>query len=106
MNRNIYMVFDTAAAIYMGPIVHRTDGEALRDFEAISTNAETKIGQNPEDFSLYKVGMFNDNDGILQPLEKICLGTALEMVAKARQQENVKKNVTAGIQNISAGGTK
>ena len=102
MKRNIYMVFDTAAAIYMGPIIHRTDGEALRDFEAVSTNADTKIGQNPEDFSLYRVGEFNDHDGILVPLDKVCLATALEMVAKARKPENVADN----IQNISAGGTK
>ena len=101
MNRNIYMVFDTAAAIYMGPIVHRTDAEALRDFEALSTNADTKVGQHPEDYSLYKVGMFNDNDGILKPLDKICLATAQEMVAKARQPEQIQENVT----NLKVGGT-
>ena len=101
MKRNIYMIYDTATAIYMGPLVFRADGEALREFEALSTNADSKIGKNPEDFSFYKVGEFDDHDGIMVPLDKICLATALEMVAKARQPETVTENV----QRINAGGT-
>lgn len=101
MKRNIYMIYDTAAAIYMGPLIFRADGEALREFEAQSNNADSKIGQNPEDFSLYKVGEFDDHDGLLVPQDKICLATALEMVAKARNPETVRENV----QRINAGGT-
>ena len=101
MKRNIYMIYDSAAAMYIGPLVYRADGEALRDFEAGSMNADSKFGQNPEDFSLYKVGSFDDHDAILIPQDKICLATAQELLTKARQKETVVENVT----RISAGGT-
>ena len=101
MKRNIYMIYDTAAAIYMGPLIFRADGEAMREFEGQSTNADSKIGHHPEDFSLYRVGSFDDHDGKLVPEDKICLATALEMVAKARNAETVAENV----QRLNAGGT-
>lgn len=104
MKRNIYMVFDSAAAVYMGPLIYRTDGEALREWEAQATGADNKIGQNPEDFSFYRVGSFNDNDGVLVPEDKICLATAQEMVAKARSVDVVKSNV-AKLEEIKVGGT-
>lgn len=102
MKRNIYMIWDSAAAYYIGPLVHRTDQEALREFESMANNADTKIGQHPEDFSFYKVGNFNDSNGELVPENKICLATAQELVAKARQPETVKDNIA----RINAGGTE
>ena len=94
MKRNIYMIFDSAAQMYIGPLVYRADGEALRDFQQGSMNAETKFGQHPEHFSIYRVGSYDDHDAILIPENKVCLATAQELLAQSRQAESVAENVT------------
>ena len=56
-------------------------------------------GKHPEDYSLWRIGQFDDNKGELLPEGKECLATALELVA-------VAENVAADNgKDISFGGT-
>lgn len=64
---NVYCVFDSAASVYQRPFYCQTDGEALRAFGDISFDKEHPIGMHPEDYSLYRVGQFNDAKGELVP---------------------------------------
>lgn len=81
----MYSIFDSAAAAYLRPFYCQTDGEALRAFTDIATDADHNIGKHPEDYSLYRVGQFDDNKGKLVPLDKECLATAQEVVASSRK---------------------
>lgn len=85
MDLHVYSIFDTATGAYMRPFFAQADGAALREFTDIATNAEHFIGQHPEDYSLMKLGMFDDNNGKLYPETPICLRTGLEAVASARK---------------------
>lgn len=85
MNKNIYTIFDTAAACGEIPFVLRTDGEALRQFGDLCVREGSRIADNPEDFNLMKLGVYDDCTMEIFPEIPRCLATGLEMVAKARQ---------------------
>jgi len=85
MKMNAYSIFDSASGIYQRPFFMPADGQATRAFKDISCDADHEIGKHPEDYSLWRVGIFDDNKGQLIPEDRECLATALELVAQARQ---------------------
>ncbi len=86
MKTQIYSIFDTAAGVYQKPIFARADGEIMREFQNICTDVEHPCGQHPEDYSLIRLGNFNDQNGLVANEENECLCTGLEMVAAARSK--------------------
>lgn len=108
MRLNIYTIFDQASGSYKRPFAAQADGEVIRIFKDMAMNAEHEIGAHPEDYSLWRIGIFDDNNAALVPEDKECLGTALEMVASQRTVDVVKQNnenAEAEILEISPGGT-
>lgn len=99
MKMNVYTIFDMASGSYMRPFFMVSDGQAVRAFTDIATDADHEIGKHPEDYSLYRIGIFDDNKGTLHPEDKECLCTAQEVVASSR---NVKRD---NLEVISPGGT-
>ena len=85
MRLNVYTIFDTASGAYMRPFFAMSDGEALRGFKDISLDADHAIGKHPEDYSLWRIGTFNDNTAKIEGEAKECLATALELVASAQR---------------------
>ncbi len=85
MKLNIYAIYDTAAAVYQRPFTSQSDGEVTRTFSDIACDAEHPIGQHPEDYSLHRIGSFNDQDGKIIAEDRECIATALELVALTRQ---------------------
>ncbi len=88
MNLNIYCIFDTAAGAYMRPFFAQSDAEATRSFTDIATDAEHPIGAHPEDYSLNRIGTYNDQTAWINAEKTQCLATALERVAATRQISN------------------
>jgi len=87
MKTNIYAIFDTASGTYQKPIFSRADGEIMREFQNICTDKEHPCGQHPEDYSLIRLGNFNDKSGLVMNEENECLATGLEMVALSRSKQ-------------------
>lgn len=104
MRRKLFMIYDSAADMYMGPLVYKEDGEALRDFKHQAIAAENKISANPEHFSIFRVGEICDNKGEVFPQDRVCLATALEMVAESQK---VKPGIfkALDLEELKAGGS-
>lgn len=85
MRLNVYTVFDSASQAYMRPFFMQSDGQALRSFTDIAQDADHEIGKHPEDYSLYRIGTYDDGKGQLFPEDRQCLATAQEVVAAARE---------------------
>jgi len=88
MKMMMYSIFDTASGIYQRPMFARADGEIMREFQNICTDKEHPCGQHPEDYSLYRLATFNDQNGKVDNEENECLSTGLEMVAHSRSKTN------------------
>ena len=87
MRLNIYSIYDTASGAYMRPFYMNSDGQAIRAFSDLAQDAEHEIGRHPEDYTLYRIGTFDDNTGKLHPEDPSSIATAMAMVAAARQIE-------------------
>ena len=80
MKVKLYAVYDKASAVYDGPVPAQADGVALRNFTNMALDANTAIGKNPECFSLWRCGEWNDATGELVPEIKECLGYAVDLI--------------------------
>lgn len=60
MKINLYAVYDRCSGIYDGPVPGQTDAAVMRDFVALCTKENSKIAQSPEDYTLFRVGTWND----------------------------------------------
>lgn len=76
MKTRLYAVLDSCSAVYDGPVPCQTDGVAMRNFTNMALNPETAIGRNPEHFSLWFVGEWDDAKAEITPVVKECLGHA------------------------------
>lgn len=101
MRLNVYSIFDTASGTYRRPFFMMADGEAMRVFSDMAANAEHEIGAHPEDYSLVRIGTYDDNKARLVPENVETLATALELVARDRNVnrdnlENLDKEIDRG----------
>ena len=56
----MYSVYDVKAGVYTQPFFDLADGSAERQFKNTVGNAEHPFGRNPEDYSLCRIGGFDD----------------------------------------------
>jgi len=91
MKLNMYSIFDTASGSYQRPIFARADGEIMREFQNICVDEKHPCGEHPEDYSLIRVGTFDDQDGKINNEENSTLATGLEMVALSRSNSHIPK---------------
>ena len=73
MRMNVYSIFDTASGTYMRPFYTQADGEAVRMFNDLVTDPEHAVGKHPEDYSIWRLGTFDDNKGDLKDEVNECL---------------------------------
>lgn len=76
----LYAVHDTASGVYDGPVPSGADGVAMRNFTNMARDPNTPIGKNPECFSLWRVGTWNDATGEVVPGEPELLAKAIEVI--------------------------
>lgn len=81
MKVKLYAVYDKASGVYDGPVPAQTDEVAVRNFTNMAFNEQSPVGMNPECFSLWRVGEWNDATGEVAPEEvKECLGYAVDLI--------------------------
>ncbi len=79
-----YSIYDTASALYSRPFFCQSDGEAVRLFVDLASDADHPVGKHPEDYSLFRTGQFDDCKGKFTNEDNECLQTGLEAVAQSR----------------------
>ncbi len=84
MKHNTYSVFDQASGLYSPPVYELSDDTARRSFGQLAQNAEHPIGQHPKDYTLFRVGIFDDVNGKMHDEQNESLCTALEIIAQTK----------------------
>ena len=79
MKHVICSVYDKAVDAYMRPFFCKTEGEAVRMFEDICLDDTQPLGKHPEDYSLYRIGVFDDHSAVLESCDPVCLRRAHEI---------------------------
>ncbi len=75
-----YSIFDKKAATYNTPFFCINDGVACRSFSDLVRDHRSTVGQHPEDFALYRLGEFNDLEGIISPCAPTAVAEAVAFV--------------------------
>ena len=83
----IFVIFDSKAGAYLPPFFMHAEGQATRAFSNMANDRSTQIGLNPEDYTLFEVGTFDDNTAQFEMLEsKRALGTAIEYCSTVQSE--------------------
>lgn len=64
-----FAVFDSKAASYGNPMFITNSGLALRGFSDACADPKSAMAQHPEDYSLYEIGSYEPNSGMLKPVD-------------------------------------
>lgn len=74
-----FAVYDAKLEAYLQPFFMQTTGAALRAWDAVVNDPSTQFFKNPEDFTLFEIGEYDDQSGTLQahPV-KLSVGIALQ----------------------------
>jgi len=74
----VYSVHDSAAEAFMVPFYMQTDKQAQRAFGNSINDANHQFSNNPEDYTLFFVGHFNDQDGRFEPADPRSIGNGIQ----------------------------
>ena len=64
----MYSIFDAGVGAYTPPFPARADGEAVRSFKMTLLDQAHPMAKSPQDYSLARVGLFDDSNGQMSPL--------------------------------------
>jgi hypothetical protein len=81
----IFSIFDSAASVYMRPFPAQAEGAASREFSDLCVAGDSPFAKHPEDYTLMRIGMFDDNTGEVVPETPVKVVSGLECVAAARK---------------------
>lgn len=80
MKINMYTVYDSAVKAFVQPFFQIADAAAIRLFMDQVNNPETNIAKHPEQYTLFKCGVYDDSSGMLIPETPVSLGNGKQFV--------------------------
>jgi hypothetical protein len=69
MKKPMYAVFDNVAKLYLQPFIETTDGTAVRAIQD-AMKGEHPFAKHPQDFTLTRLGMYDEEKGDLDQASK------------------------------------
>lgn len=80
MKLEIFTIYDNKSETYFQPFYMLNQAMALRQFADMSNDENSNIQKHPEDYSLWHIGSWNDQDALFETIEKKHLASAHEHV--------------------------
>lgn len=84
MITRIYAIHDVKADCYMQTFNCKTDGQATRQFQDTMSQENSLIAKHPQDFTLFLLGTYDDNNGKIEPNTPISLGNGVEFLPQTQ----------------------
>lgn len=85
---HVYSVYDSASDLYLQPWFAQADAAAIRLFAKMCTDENTTFCIQPSDFTLYRIGTFDDTTGSLEPCDPMSLGNGKPLSVKYSEANN------------------
>jgi len=79
MKHKIFSIRDIKADAFITPFFLHTTEMAKRGFVDAASNPDSMFHKHPEDFALYEIGTFDDQNALVEPClpEMVMLATAI-----------------------------
>jgi len=65
----VFSIRDSKAEVYNQPWFAKTYGDGERTFHKITNDPQSMVNTYPDDFDLYCLGEYDDQSGLLVPLD-------------------------------------
>lgn len=85
---HVYSIYDAGADVYLQPFFQPADAAAIRIFSKMCTDENSSLSIKPDDFTLYNIGVFDDETGSLEPREPTSLGNGRPLSVKYKEAQN------------------
>lgn len=86
--KKAYIIYDCKSESYSPPMLHLAVGDALRAFTQAANAQDNQIGLNPEDFSIFEIGEYDERTGIFTSYEnRTHIANALDLVQSKEKAE-------------------
>ena len=95
MKIQIYSIFDNKAGVFMHPFFLRSAGEASRVMIKNVTDPDGPMSSFPEDYTLFKIGDWDDNAGVIVGHAAESLGNGVEFLKIHKDQQDRMAALTA-----------
>lgn len=80
MNHLLFTVYDEKAEVFLPPFFVPTIGIATRAFSDAVNSPEHQFGKHPQDYTLFRLGYFDDSNAEMVSDDKKTLGNGVEFV--------------------------
>ncbi len=80
MITKMFAIYDSAALAYNAPFSFGQMGQAVRAFADLASDPNSNISKHPQDYVLFMIGQYNDNTGVMEPMEHVRLGKPGEWI--------------------------
>ena len=99
----MFSVYDAKAKAYLPPFILPEIGQATRTFGDCVNNKEHQFGAHPSDYSMFKIGTYDDAKGKVDPCHEL-IGNGVEYLqsedptptTRLETVESLKANLAAG----------
>jgi hypothetical protein len=86
MKHFVFSIFDQKAKAFTPPFFMHSEGMAHRAFMDQVNNKESQIHAHPEDYTLFKIGEFDDNAGAISGMSPQTMVNGLQVIEDAAEQ--------------------
>lgn len=102
MKLSIFSIYDSKAQAYLPPFFLPRKQMAVRAFAECCNSESHQFGKWPADYTLFHVGAFDDESGLIDSFPPISLGNGLEHKSKP----DITSDDLPDLKLISAGGSQ
>lgn len=101
----MFTIFDIQAERALQPILRENIQIAMRDFE-MTVSTQKPFCDNPDDYTLYAIGKWNDETMLTEPCDPKRIYTGLEACKNRKKRQDKLHGLQMEIDNLqSPGGT-
>lgn len=95
MKKPMFTIFDSAAQVYNNPWCQLNDATAIRSIRQAVFDPNTDIHRSPEDFSLFRIGEYDDETAHLELLP------TPKLIAKAHELTQPEPEKTRDLTHLT-----
>ena len=88
MNQIIFTVRDSKAAAYLPPFFMHNEAMAIRAISDAANDKQHQFGQHPEDYHLFRIGVFDDDTAEIIPEAPTVVAGAIDLVKENGDTES------------------
>ena len=70
MKLAMFVIYDSKAELYNAPFLYQNDALAMRAARDLANDGQSQTSRTPEDFTLFKIGEYDDNTAQITPFDK------------------------------------